>query len=125
MNDRDFTTIVGIPYILSEDGTYWEIDKNSNEYKRYKEGSIQQLKDWLDGIPTINKWHSNSQYWEDTPDFSSSGSRLWDFSLRLKFYNADDETRSKMCMMSLSELISNTTEININTYISSSHITKH
>lgn len=106
MNDKDMKNITGIPHTLSEDGRFYEIDKESDEYKLYKTASDKQLDEWLYGNPTVTTWHSNPDYQEDTPDFSSSGSPIWPYELRLRYYHGTQEVREQMCLKGLNSLIS-------------------
>lgn len=79
-----------------------------DEYKgmNYQQSVDHQVKHWADGIPTHNPIGD-----ECCPDFSCCNpSSLMDEGARKRFLNAhlsgDDETKSKMSLMCLGELLS-------------------
>ena len=105
MTIKQIKFLCGIPHTLSDCGEYYEADKNSEEWKKYRTGVDYQTEQWLLGNPIMNKWHENPDYWESCPDFSNEGSEIWPYELRLKFINSSDEIQQEMCMMSLSNML--------------------
>ena len=116
MSQKIIKFICGIPYFLSEDNINWEVDKNSDEYKRYKEKSNYQLEQWLLGNSIMNDWSENPDYWESCPDFSNEGSPIWPLELRQKFIESSTEVRYELLVNSLSILLNDITP-DIKTYI--------
>ena len=91
----------GIPYLLSANGKFYEMDTTSEEYKKYKAGHDHQLEQWLLGNPVHNNWHANHDYTECCPDFSCCGGDLWSEEMRKQFAAAEIEERSLMAMYTL------------------------
>lgn len=104
--ENKITYITGLPHNLSLDGKNYIVDKESEEWKKYKQGLDYQTEQWLLGNPITNKWHDNPDYWESCPDFSNEGAEIWPYELRVKFIKASEEVQTEMCMMSLGGVIS-------------------
>lgn len=97
--------ITGIPNRLSECGQFYEPIKDSEEYRKYKQCSDEQIRLWLQGTSTMNQWHENPDYWESCPDFSNEGQPIWPLEQRQLFINSSNEVREQMCMMVLGTLL--------------------